>query len=390
MTNVKLSQIPASPANAGASDSFVGVGTGPTDYRYSLSQISNGFFLTGQIKKILRVNIDYYISATGSDSNGGTNPTTDAWATLQHAMIYFAQNIDLGGNVINVHIGTGTFAGLGITWTSGGGYIQWVGSGSANTIIDNGPNDGTLNTGECVSFFFGLNTVHAFFYMTFKPSVDTFAVIDSFAGMVCDFYDNTTEFVPPWDVVIDCTGLTSAGDVVFWVDNPAAQFIDKGITYVGGGATIANIFLVEAGGEYIVGTNGTSSSVTGSLTFSGAASALAWADLAGSISVIANPAFSGSAGVVGKRFHVGFGGNIGVEGQPAGTVGPNTFPGTVAGTCDPGGTYDGYSGAIQASGLPTTTQFPNTGTGGLYKDTSGGGVYIVYNDAGTIKKVALT
>ena len=45
--------------------------------------------------------------------------------------------------------------------------------------------------------------------------------------------------------------------------------------------------------------------------------------------------------------------------------------------------------AIQKAGLPTTSDI-TAGQAAVFKDTSGGGVYLAYNDAGTIKKVALT
>jgi hypothetical protein len=46
--------------------------------------------------------------------------------------------------------------------------------------------------------------------------------------------------------------------------------------------------------------------------------------------------------------------------------------------------------ATQQAGLPTAAANLNPGAWGVFKDTSGGGVYVAYNDAGTIKKVALT
>lgn len=49
----------------------------------------------------------------------------------------------------------------------------------------------------------------------------------------------------------------------------------------------------------------------------------------------------------------------------------------------------GGSGVTTKSGIPATADLPEGGSG-LFKDTSGGGVYLAYNDAGTIKKVALT
>jgi hypothetical protein len=50
------------------------------------------------------------------------------------------------------------------------------------------------------------------------------------------------------------------------------------------------------------------------------------------------------------------------------------------------------SGVVLAkskSGAPTTTDIP-AGLAAVYKDTSGGGVKLYYNDAGTLKSVALT
>jgi hypothetical protein len=46
-------------------------------------------------------------------------------------------------------------------------------------------------------------------------------------------------------------------------------------------------------------------------------------------------------------------------------------------------------GVTKKAGVPTTASIP-VGTSMVFKDTTGGGVYLAYNDAGTIKKVALT
>lgn len=49
----------------------------------------------------------------------------------------------------------------------------------------------------------------------------------------------------------------------------------------------------------------------------------------------------------------------------------------------------GGMGVTAKAGLPLVADLP-AGASGVFKDTSGGGVYLAYNDAGTIKKVALT
>ncbi len=55
------------------------------------------------------------------------------------------------------------------------------------------------------------------------------------------------------------------------------------------------------------------------------------------------------------------------------------------------GTVDGvlYTKAFSQASLPSTANIA-AGNWAVFKDTSGGGVYVAYNDAGTIKKVALT
>ncbi len=51
--------------------------------------------------------------------------------------------------------------------------------------------------------------------------------------------------------------------------------------------------------------------------------------------------------------------------------------------------FPGEFVGVKKAGLPANTDFINN-VFGVLKDTSGGGVYICYNDAGTLKKVALT
>src|SRR5690348_14376742 len=71
---------------------------------------SSGNALT--IRETLAANADYYVTATGSDSNPGT--LAQPWLTLQHAMDFIAANIDIAGFTVTINVGTGTFAGIGI------------------------------------------------------------------------------------------------------------------------------------------------------------------------------------------------------------------------------------------------------------------------------------
>lgn len=134
----KLSQIAPAGSAPAPTDQFVGVTGGTTDNLYTTSQIGDGIAAAGKIRKVLSSDTNYYVSVTGSDSNGGTDPVTDAWATLQHAMDIISNMLDLGGFTITVNIGTGTFAGFNGTSTIGGGQINWIGQGSSSTFINEG------------------------------------------------------------------------------------------------------------------------------------------------------------------------------------------------------------------------------------------------------------
>ncbi len=60
-----------------------------------------------------------------------------------------------------------------------------------------------------------------------------------------------------------------------------------------------------------------------------------------------------------------------------------TVGGGVAETAGYGG-----DGVIQKSGAPSTAELPIVGTVAVFKDTSGGSIQQVYNDAGTIRRIA--
>src|SRR5690348_223214 len=73
----------------------------------------NAEHVVSGVRTALTGNANYYVSATGSDSHGGTNSTTDAWATIQHAIDFIASNLDLAGFILTINIGPGTFSGFG-------------------------------------------------------------------------------------------------------------------------------------------------------------------------------------------------------------------------------------------------------------------------------------
>lgn len=363
---MRFSEIPI--ATPGKTDFVVGVTSTNVDARFPVSAIGS--------RSSLATNTNFFISVTGSNSNDGLTPAT-AWATLQHAMLVIAFSIDIAGVTITNNIGPGTFVGVGQRTTVGGGVIGWIGAGSSLTTIINGPSDGLLNSGEPFSFYLSSDTNFFINKIKIAPTVAVVAVLDIFATVVVNMHDISGG--PSVDIVVDCTNV--GNNPVWWIDAAGATVVDTGVTYIGGGGSILAVFEIESNAIY---TLQGSPSVSGSLTVN---QAFAEADTGGTIVVISNPVTG--PGVVGPRY-LALSGAVIAGTAAAGSMGPNFFPGTVAGTADPSASYDGYMGAISGSGLPTTTNFPDPGTGGLYKDTSGGGVYSVYNDAGVIKKVALT
>lgn len=104
MANKKLSQIPASVNPAAIGDTVVGVTSGPTDVRFSLTQLT---------RQKLTGNANYYVAKTGSDSNPGT--ISQPWFSPQHAIDFLSQNIDGAGFNVYVNFANGTYPGPNIT-----------------------------------------------------------------------------------------------------------------------------------------------------------------------------------------------------------------------------------------------------------------------------------
>lgn len=328
----------------------------------------------------LTVNRDYYVSTTGSDSNGGTNSSTDAWATLQHALHFIAINLDFAGFTVFIHLGIGTFAGAGSEGSTGGGNLVIKGAGSTNTFLDNGPNDGIINFGECFDVQLGSAAQISIDALTFKQSAAGNTCFACYiGGQILSLGDATTATV---DLVFDFSAANPfAGINISAPTLLGTQVGTIGIT--GGGASVPRFFFFEGNAGFV---NFATWTPSGTQTIT-----IAFAELIGNSTYIefSNNTFSGGT-VNGPRYSLAGSSAVLYANGVTGALGPNYFPGNSIGMVDPTSSYDGFYGAYSGAGLPTTTQFPDTNTGGLYKDTSGGGVYMVYNDAGTIKKVSLT
>jgi hypothetical protein len=110
--------------------------------------------LTG-VKSVLSANTTYHVATSGSDSTGDGS-AGKPWATIQHAIFYLSGNIDGGGNFITLSVGAGTFVGAGMAPITGIAGLFIYGAGSGSTTINNGPNDGVYNQGECISCLYDI------------------------------------------------------------------------------------------------------------------------------------------------------------------------------------------------------------------------------------------
>lgn len=338
---------------------------------------------SGGGRTILNSDTTYYVRTTGSDSNGGTNPTTDAWATTDHASAFIAQSVDSGGHNIIIDIGAGTFVGWGFRTTIGGGNFFWRGAGSASTTIGPGPRDLIFNFGENISFF---SLTEANIYINAVTigvnNLSNNMISAGVPGLSINLADLFS-----FAIDIQFNFFASCNPIVLSAPIFLVTGTGHGGIMNGNSATIANVFAISAGAILQDLANW---QINSGFTI-GAGGAFVSATNGAQYESFGNN-FSVNAGTVtGTRYLLASNSAAAeANNDNPGQLGPNFFPGNADGQSDPSCCYDGYFGVVKGSGVPTTTQFPDPNTGGFYKDTSGGGVYAVYNDAGTIKKVALT
>lgn len=296
--------------------------------------------ISGIVRDVLTANRNYYVSVTGSDSNGGTNSSTDAWATLQHAMNFIAGNLDIAGFVITVNIGAGSFAGFGQIVTAGGGQINWFGAGSASTTITAGPNDGVNNIGQSISLFYPTSTAFQVDKVTLQNN--TADLLDNYGSGTIIYLGDVQ--VPSADVVLDQTGGSNTW-VGVYTGAPAAtiQFVNQGSFTAKGDFAI--VMWADVGGLVDVGGTWTMSGSPTDITF-------ASATLGGVVtSEFASGVSFGS--ITGQRF-IGAKGGIFFVGEGGSDPTFTFFPGNSAGTIDDSSSYNTKAGgnSYTVSGLP--------------------------------------
>ncbi len=338
------------------------------------------------VRTVLTADTNYYVSATGSDSNDGS--IGSPWATIQHAVNFLPANIDFAGFTVTINIGAGTFDGPFIPAPYGGGVLRFEGASAATTILRRpvsrsnifdfqatpgstiiSLNNVTLDGGDITNG--GVNalvssgaTGMTMYFGTFNGSGGgiILKLANSTGGSSAITSEGTmTFFFTTGSMTVDGAGQLGTGQGVLgptqgpvYVDFTSWIFLNTpnfGAVNPGFGTGFISPFWF---GIYL------SLQANYSGAFTGAFLSVLWGSVASLDTFL-----SGSS--------------------------PNVIDPTSSATFTLG-TSQGWGGfgSITKAGLPSTTELPLPNTAAVFKDTSGGGVYLAYNDAGVIKKVALT
>jgi hypothetical protein len=163
------------------------------------------------VREILTANRTYYVRTDGNDANTGlVNDAAGAWLTLQHAVFYVAENIDIAGFKVTISVGAGTFAGFGYATLTGGGILGIDGAGAASTTIEAGPADNVYNFGECISI---LQLVGPTLLYVNNVTLDATSTYSAFAA-----------YKPNWFFQVGNANTTSALDVDIIVPDGGTAF----------------------------------------------------------------------------------------------------------------------------------------------------------------------
>lgn len=339
-------------------------------------------------RRKLIANQVYYIATTGNDANVGS--AGSPWLTLQHAMNVISNTLDLSIYKVTVNIGAGTFAGLGLIDVIGGRGVEFIGAGSGSTTIVDGPNDGVYNFGECVDYPYGMGAFRFYFNkVTFQNHGVGNCTIVTLWQRGDIILGQEINFTVTQDVVFDLTymnGGTSyngqgGGPTCFDIQGNGEISIWPA-TYIGGGATIESVFLSEGAFGTLMSTSA-GNTKSGDFTLTGPFIKAINYNQVNMGTQSATFFSSGSGTITGKRFQINSGAAVYSFGGP-GVLGPNFYPGTVAGTVDDFvSSYDGFLGGGNINtGFTVTPGDGGTKSSGTFTPAAANGNYQYYINGG--------
>lgn len=255
-------------------------------------------------RQALTANTTFYVATTGSDSNSGT--AAAPWQTIQHAINYIANYVDLSGYTATISVADGTY-------TAGGAANgAFVGGGSV-AVTGN-----TATPGNCV---ISVTNGNCFTAMN--------GAILNIGGFKVKTVTSGTAIIAQSGGQINLTGAmqfdaTPTGYAHLYANQAGAINIQTNYTI--NNVTFGIHWWTESGGVII---NDSTHTIT--LTGATAFSIFAQSDSLG-VQTVANVTFSGSG--TGQRYSIGSNAVINTNGG-----GASYLPGNVAGGTSTGGVY---------------------------------------------------
>jgi hypothetical protein len=253
----------------------------------------------------MAANTSFFVSTTGSDSANTGLTAASPFATIQHALNYIANNVDLAGLIATIQLADGTYS-AGVLMTQ-----PFVGGGPANVVINGNsvtPTNVVLSTsGVCLQAT-GSGVGFSVQNLKMTSSAAHCILIQFAATILCGaglvFGTATSGF-----------HITSNTNGQIFIQNSYA---------ITGGAQ-AHIFTQLSASSYE--SSGITVTLTGTPAFS-----VAFAEVIDGSLIAQGVTFSGSA--TGVRYLASLNGTINTNGG-----GANYFPGNSAGSTASGGQY---------------------------------------------------
>lgn len=122
------------------------------------SVAKDGTLIGVGLREKLAADRTYYVRTDGNNANNGLADTSGgAWATVQYALDYLADNIDLNGKMVTLQLNTGTHAGAGLGKVITGKGNIFIKGSTVNTtdiIISGASGAGLELSGSYLSVFY--------------------------------------------------------------------------------------------------------------------------------------------------------------------------------------------------------------------------------------------
>ena len=256
---------------------------------------------TVSTRRLLSANATYYVATTGSDSTGDGS-SGSPWATIQHAIDYLVEVIDMSTYNVTIQLADGTYTddGNNLKSINGSGNVTIQGNTSDNTAVIINSSGSNFTANSCKTSYF-------IQYVTLRTSGSSKNAVNSW---------NSSQFVELDYSVVDATNSTGSYNYVFYSSNFSVlrmrdiEFSGECAAFIRSQTSLIRFF-------------STSLTLTGTCNWTTAFVLNSEGGLLLGVSL----SITGSA--TGKRYSITLG-----SGARTGTSSTTYFPGDTAGTVD--------------------------------------------------------